>query len=175
MGRLLDSHIGPWLEHIPPHEMYRDSIDVSPTHWYWDKPFDDIPTFRHAGCTFVVARLLWNHQNPDAPLRRTSLRNTCGVAACVNPTHWEWLGRPCNWTLPPDASAQLFSAVAPFAIHILPPDSAYTMCAVRVVSVVSSNGMVKPAGSVAPAGAVITCKKCLKEWQSYGRPLLEVL
>jgi len=169
----------------PPSSTFDHLIDkklgAAHGHWYWDGDFHDdtvdrTPIFKWRALSpdrrvgkYVVARLLWIEANPGTYSRLT-LRNTCGVFACVNPAHWENPHRERWWTLPADVDASLVNIQRngwPARIHIRSNESLYTMCAI----VVHDEG-----ASTLPAseGHRITCETCLAAWQSLNRPLDEL-
>lgn len=179
MGRPLPTHPNHRLgTSVPSQELLEPFIERTPNHWYWldeflDDHVDRTAVFRwsredHNATTWIVARLLWCAAHPDENPVRLSLMNLCGLFTCINPEHWEHVNRKRNFTLPTDSDAFLCSrpqtrpSLHVEDVHIAPPETSYTMCG----SVVSDHRH--------PSGTVITCKTCLREWQGFGRPLVEI-
>jgi len=178
MGIRLPGHFGRTVV-IPPRELVDPFVEVTPNHWYWLAEFHDdgagpIAIFpwtppAEVSVQFVVARLLWCWDNDGVGIRRLFLENTCGLATCINPRHWRYANPPTDkaYTLGPSDIARLLqyphmSAGRPGTVHIGIVDTNYTMCGASTRRLRTTKE------------AVITCEDCVKEWQGYGRPLIEI-
>lgn len=72
-------------------EPFIEPSDVG-DHWHWlgdvmHEAMEPWPAFKRDGNTFVVVRVLLELKP------RERARNKCGLRTCVNPDHWEVIGR----------------------------------------------------------------------------------
>jgi hypothetical protein len=167
----------------PPSSVFEYLIDKTTGaehgHWYWDgefhiDPFERTPMFVWSPYPngrrgkYIVGRLLWIEANPG-DYGHLTLKNTCGVHACVNPAHWENPDRVRWWTLPEGADAALVRVRHSnnVRVHICTIGSAFLMCtAVQhpTISISLEKG----------SRAHITCEQCVHSWLSLGRTLDEL-
>jgi len=167
---------------LPPRELVDVQVEVTPNHWYWLGEFFDDGLDRAAVIawappaentqTFIVARLLWCWENDGLGIKRLQLENTCGLATCINPTHWRYIRAvvPGVVMLPEDADAHLvqYSKLDIYgnhkydSVHIVRNDSTYAVCGVATKNLSSTNSK------------TVSCKACVAEWRSSGAMLVEV-
>lgn len=174
MGVRLMTHRGRSMV-TPPRELVEPHVERTPNHWYWLLEFFDDGLDRAAvfpwsppaetQVQFIVARLLWCWENDGLHIKNLKLENTCGLATCINPGHWRYMNNPIaiTYTLPPGLGARLVKyAKYQGTVHIAHDDTSYTVCGVSARTLTST------------ADTIITCKTCVAEWRSLGRPLVEV-
>jgi hypothetical protein len=174
MGIRLPPHMGR-VAVLPPRELIEPHVERTDNHWYWLLEFHDDGLDRtaifpwnppaEASIRFVVARLLWCWDNDGVGIKRLLLENTCGLATCINPSHWRYVNNPIEtkYTLPLDVEARLVKYNRyQGTVHIAHNDTSYAVCGVAIRALVHTQN------------EVITCKTCVAEWKAAGRPLLEV-
>jgi hypothetical protein len=170
---------------LPPRELIDPHVERTDNHWYWLLEFYDDNLDRTAifpwappaesPSRFVVARLLWCWANDGVGIKRLQLENTCGLATCINPSHWRYIRSTVsgNVALPIDADAYLVrygaihddmksSGSALRSTHIVRHDNTYTVCGVSTKNLCSTDD------------PLVTCKTCVVEWRRSGAMLLEV-
>jgi hypothetical protein len=187
---VLARHHGHGGKLLPPRNLVEPLIDRGPhvgEHWYWLGEFDGGPFESQAEIrwqpprekfarSFCVTRLLWGWDRASGmgmiDVKRLTLRNTCGVPACVNPTHWEARQRkdvapagPLRSQLPLDSGAYVscfsgsrYSRDATLT-HIAREESTHSVCG-RAKQVTAPRATV-----------IVTCVECQKTWLALGKTL----
>lgn len=170
MGKLALTHRGRAVV-LPPPEAYDELVERGDGHWFWLGEFYDDGLDRSAmfpwtppaeqRVQFMVPRLLWHRANPDAPMARVLLENTCGLFTCINPAHWARRGGapPARRIRLGDGAARpVIAATSALIIHAMWDDAAHALC--------GAGPRTRSFDKTVP----VTCTRCITTWVAAGHP-----